>query len=310
MKITLIDSLHPSFVEALEKNGGFEINDRSEISSDAVVSVLADTEVLVVRSKIKITKEILDQAPRLKAIARAGAGMDNIAEDQCRSRGIALFNAPEGNRRAVAEHVLAVILALFNKIIPSHLAIAHHEKWKREDSRGEELKGKTIGLIGCGHNGSETGQLLAQLGCTVLAYDKYRSADDFPHGIRSATLDEIAQHAEVLSLHVPLTAETRSWVNQEFLEAFHHPFWLVNASRGEVLDWASLPALLDSGKIRGVALDVFEQEPPFGHPVFENLQKRQNVVFSPHVAGWTVESYQKISEVLAAKLIHFQKNEA
>jgi len=308
MKITLIDSLHPAFVEALEKNGGFEINDRSEISSDAVVSVLADTEVLVVRSKIRITQETLDQAPRLKAIARAGAGMDNIDEAACRQRGIALFNSPEGNRRAVAEHVLGMILALFNKIIPSHLAIVHHEKWKREASRGEELEGKIIGLIGCGHNGSETGQLLSRLGCTVLAYDKYRSAEDFPQGIQPATLEEIAQHAEVLSLHIPLTAETRAWVNQEFLQAFQHPFWLVNASRGGVLDWASLPSLLDSGKIRGVALDVFEQEPPFGHPIFENLQKRQNVVFSPHVAGWTMESYQKISEVLASKLIHFQKN--
>lgn len=308
MKVTLIDSLHAAFVEALEKNGAFEINDRSEIPSDAVVSVLADTEILVVRSKVQVTAALLDAAPKLKAIARAGAGIDNIDETACRQRGIALFNAPEGNRRAVAEHVLGMILALFNKIIPSHLAIAHHEKWKREASRGEELEGKIIGLIGCGHNGSETGQLLSRLGCTVLAYDKYRSEEDFPLGIQPATLEEIAQHAEVLSLHIPLTAETRAWVNQNFLQAFQQPFWLVNASRGGVLDWASLPALMDSGKIRGVALDVFEKEPPFGHAIFENLQKRPNVVFSPHVAGWTKESYQKISEILATKLIHFQKN--
>ncbi len=308
MKVTLIDSLHAAFVEALEKNGGFEINDRSEIPSDAVVSVLADTEILVVRSKVRVTPPVLDAAPKLKAIARAGAGMDNIDETACRQRGIALFNAPEGNRRAVAEHVLGMILALFNRMIPSHFSLVYQEQWNREASRGEELLGKTVGLLGCGHNGSETGQLLSRLGCTVLAYDKYVSPDSFPEGVQPATLEEISKRAHVLSLHIPLTEETRGWVNHDFLRTFQQPFWLVNASRGEVLDWNTVPMLLDSGKIRGLALDVFEKEPPFGHPVFENLQKRPNVVFSPHVAGWTNESYQKISEILASKLIQFQKN--
>lgn len=308
MKVTLIDSLHAAFVEALEKNGGFEINDRSEIPSDAVVSVLGDTEILVVRSKVRITAAILDAAPKLKAIARAGAGMDNIDEAACRQRGITLFNAPEGNRRAVAEHVLGMILALFNRMIPSHISLVNQEQWNREAGRGEELLGKTVGLLGCGHNGSETGQLLSQLGCTVLAYDKYVSPDSFPEGIQPSTLEEISKRAHLLSLHIPLTEETRGWVDHDFLRTFQHPLWLVNASRGEVLDWNAVPALMDSGNIRGVALDVFEKEPPFGHPVFENLQKRPNVIFSPHVAGWTNESYQKISEILASKLIQFQKN--
>jgi len=308
MKVTLIDSLHPSFIDALEENGGFEINDRSEILPEAVVSILGDTHVLVVRSKIQITAEILNAAPQLLAIARAGAGMDNIDEPACREKGIVLLNAPEGNRRAVAEHVLGMILALFNKIVPSHLALSAHQTWNREASRGVELAGKTVGLIGCGHNGSETGKLLVKMGCTVLAYDKYRSPQQFPEGVRYATLEEIANNAEILSLHVPLTHETQGWIDASFLKSFRNSIWLINASRGGILEVEGLAALLESGKIRGLALDVFEKEPPFELPFFHELRERSNVLFSPHTAGWTIESYRKISEILAAKLIHFQKN--
>lgn len=310
MKVTLIDSLHAAFVDALKLNGGFEIDDRSDFDSEAVVSILLNTEVLVVRSKISIDKNLLDAAPALKAIARAGAGMDNIDEKECLKRGIALFNAPEGNRRAVAEHVLGMLLALFNKTVLSHQSIAQKSEWNREAGRGEELFGKTIGLIGCGHNGSETGQLFARMGCSVLAYDKYLAADQYPVGVKPATLQEISEQAEVVSLHVPLTEETQGWIDEGFLNTFRRPIWLVNACRGGVLNWDSIPSLLDLGKIRGIALDVFPTEPPFQNEVFNALKDRPNVLFSPHVAGWTVESYQKISEVLASKLIHFQKNGA
>lgn len=310
MKVTLIDSLHAAFVDALKINGGFEMDDRSDIAPEAVVSILPNTEVLVVRSKIFIDKNVLDAAPALKAIARAGAGMDNIDEKECIKRGIALFNAPEGNRRAVAEHVLGMLLALFNKTVPSHQFIAQKNEWNREAGRGEELFGKTIGLIGCGHNGSETGKLLVNLGCKVMAYDKYLAADQYPEGVKPATLQEISEQAEVVSLHVPLTEETQGWIDGEFLNKFHRPIWLVNACRGGVLNWDSIPSLLDLGKIRGIALDVFPTEPPFQNGVFNALKDRPNVLFSPHVAGWTVQSYQKISEVLASKLIHFQKNGA
>lgn len=299
---TLLDDLHPAFAEALTASGKFELHDHSGCRASEVTDLLANTELLVVRSKVFIGKEVLDAAPKLKVIARAGAGTDNIDEAICRERNIWVLNAPEGNRRAVAEHVLGVTLNLLNRISNSHEEVALQGYWRRESNRGIELQGRTVGIIGYGNNGEETARLLSAFGCKVLAYDKYRSG--FGDGyVEESNLHRIFDEAEVVSLHIPLTEETHGLVNADFLHRFQHRIWLVNAARGPIVVVRDLADAIHSGRVRGAALDVFEEEPPFNHPDFRELVYSGKVLFTPHVAGWTVESYKRISDVLAEKVL-------
>lgn len=300
----IIDDLHPAFRGALENDGRFFINDRPEIKPGAVVDVLENIQLLVVRSKCFVSEELLNQAPQLKAIARAGAGVDNIDVEACNNRQIAIFNAPEGNKQAVAEHVLAQTLALLNHTVTSHLEMVFDKRWNREANRGEELYGKTIGIVGCGHNGSATARVFHALGCRVLGYDKYKKPHEFPSFMESVSLDQIFQQADVVSMHIPLTNETNGFANDLFFHQFEKKIWFINASRGGVLIPDSLIKALENDRVRAAALDVFEQEPPFQSSAFETLAASRRVLFSPHVAGWSTRSYQKISTVLAEKVIN------
>lgn len=302
-RILFIDDVHPALTERLALVAGVEIDYRPNIKAEEVPAALRTAHGLVVRSKVFLDAHLLAAAPKLQFIARAGAGMDNIDEAVARSLGIRLFNAPEGNRQAVAEHVVGMLLTLFNKLREADAAV-RAGTWDREAHRGLELQGKTVGLIGYGNNGQSTARLLYAFGCKVLAYDKFKTgfSDAF---VKEASLEQLFEKAEILSLHLPLTGESRGMVNANFLGAFERLQWLVNASRGEIVVLADLADALEAGHLKGACLDVLENEKPnqWNGLLMQRLFAQPKVLFSPHVGGWSVESYRKISEVLADKLL-------
>jgi D-3-phosphoglycerate dehydrogenase len=302
--LLIVDDVHPCLLEQLGKVPDLELDYRPDLPADEVASALKSCHGLVIRSKIQLTGSVLAAAPQLQMIARAGAGMDNIDEAAAQALGIRLFNAPEGNRQAVAEHVVGMLLALFNQLRQADAQV-RQGTWERETNRGIELHGKTVGIIGYGNNGSATAKALHGLGCKVLAYDKYKQGFDNPSA-REVSMEQLFEAAEVLSLHVPLTPESKGMVNVDFLGAFEKPIWLVNASRGEIVQLPDLADALYNGRVRGACLDVLEVENPsaWDKALMQRLFNHPAVLFSPHVAGWTVESYRKISEVLADKLLN------
>lgn len=303
MRILIIDDIHEVFLEKL-KVAGMEVDYQPTMTLEELFPILEDYEGLVLRSKIKVTSSIMDQAKNLKFIARAGAGMDNIDELYAQSKGIQLLNAPEGNRNAVGEHMVGMLLSLFNHLHTSHLEIKEG-KWLREENRGIELRERTIGLIGYGNNGEAMAKCLSGFGVRILAYDKYKSGFGNEYVIES-TLEDIAMYADVLSLHVPLTPETFEMVNADFLNSFLKPIYLLNGSRGEVVVLPALVEALREGKVLGAVLDVLpiEEFPALeAQPWFKEITTHPNVLLTPHVAGWTVESYFKIANVLADKII-------
>lgn len=302
-KVLIVDEVHPSMEEGLS-NLGFVVETRTDLSLAEFSSILPSYEGLVVRSKFKITSEILKDTS-LAFIARAGAGLDLLDVDACLSRGIAVFSANEGNSDAVAEHVIGQLLSLAHKLHTSDTEV-RHGLWEREGNRGFELKGKTIGIIGYGNMGKAVASRLSSFGMKILAFDKYVPSADFP-----ATMEQIYEQADILSLHVPLTFETRGLVSVEFLAAFKKPIILINSSRGPIAPLEPLLLGLRTGKIKGLALDVLPNEKltswsPVEKELFHEIAAYPATIFSPHVAGWTTESYYKINEVLLDKIkAHF-----
>jgi D-3-phosphoglycerate dehydrogenase / 2-oxoglutarate reductase len=303
--VLFADSVHSALTLRLEAMGygcAHDYISPPEILSRQHMAV----EGIVIRSRFHITREVMDMFPTLRWIARSGSGLENIDRVAANERGIQLFNSPEGNRDAVAEHAMGMLLSLLNHL-PRANAEVKARQWNREKNRGTELKEKTVGIIGYGVMGEALALRLASFGCTVLAYDKYKS------GFSSAivvecTLDSLMQQADIISLHVPLTAETRGLLNDHFFNQLGKPVWLINTSRGPVVETEALNKALESGKVRGAALDVLEfEESSFekiqlDQPSFARLAEFDNVLLSPHVAGWTVESYEKLSTVLADKI--------
>lgn len=307
MKVLFIDTVHEILQQRLESKG-VQCIDGSRLPFEACKAALKGVDGIVIRSRFRMDEQLLSAAPDLKFIARSGAGMENIDEVYCRDRNIVLFNAPEGNRTAVAEHALAMILSLFNQLKKGDAEI-RKGIWDREGNRGVELTGKTVGIIGFGNNGSAFAKVLRGFDCTILAYDKYRSGfgDAF---VQESTLEELYAQAEVISFHIPQNEETLFWADDAFFNAVKNPFYLVNLSRGKIVRTRSLVQALESGKVKGAALDVLEYESSsfekvFGEempPDFQYLVNSDNVVLSPHVGGWTNESYFKLSNVLADKI--------
>ena len=303
-KVLIVDEVHPSMTEGLT-NLGFEVETRTDLNLAEFVSILPSFDGLVVRSKFKITAEILTDSA-LTFIARAGAGLDLLDVDACLSRGIAVFSANEGNSDAVAEHVIGQLLSLAHKLHTSDTEV-RHGLWEREGNRGFELKGKTIGIIGYGNMGKAVASRLSSFGMTILAYDKYAPSVDFP-----ATMEQIFEQADLLSLHIPLTAETHGLVSINFIDSFKKPILLLNSSRGSITPLEPLLHGLRSGQIKGLALDVLPNEKlsswsPVEKELFTEIAAYPATIFSPHVAGWTTESYYKINEVLLEKIkAHFQ----
>ncbi|RIW14432.1 phosphoglycerate dehydrogenase [Algoriphagus lacus] len=304
MKILIIDEMHLSMVEMLEKDG-HQVTYSPKITRSEILEQVGNFEGLIIRSKTPMDRELLEKAVNLKFIGRAGAGLDQIDLDYLVERGVKLFHAAKGNRDAVAEHAIGGLLALFNHLIKADSEV-RKGVWDREGNRGHELMGKTVGIMGYGNMGKSFAKRLRGFGVSVLAYDKYKL--DFGNElVEEVNWEKLKSEADILSIHVPLTSETRNFFTLEELKSFSKPFWLINTARGEVISFASLNAALDQGILRGAVLDVLENEKfqkftPEQKSEFEKLAVRENVVFSPHVAGWTFESYEKINQVLLKKI--------
>ncbi len=296
--------MHPSIIPLLEEEG-YTVDYRPDISREEILATIGSYTGLVIRSKTPIDRPLLERANQLKFVARAGAGLDNIDLEFLESHQISLYHAPEGNRDAVGEHAVGMILALFNKYLQSDAQI-RNGIWDREANRGEELSGKTVGIFGYGNMGKAFAKRLRGFNVRILAFDKYVEGfgDEY---VQESTFGEIQREADILSIHVPLTEETRYFFTVDVLERFSKPFYLVNTGRGEVISFDTLNEALSRNILKGACLDVLENErlhalSPSQQISFRSLAERPNVLFSPHVAGWTFESYEKINQVLIAKI--------
>ncbi len=304
MKCLIVDEMHDSIGPLLESIG-WEYDYQPGMGREDILRVIPAFEGLIIRSKTKVDRQLVSKARALKFIGRAGAGIDNLDVPVIEEAGIAILNAPEGNRNAVAEHTLGLVLGLLNNIVKSDDEI-RHRKWDREDNRGLELAGKTVGLLGYGFMGMAVAEKLACLGCKVLAYDKYKKkcSDRFATQV---DMEEIYKEADIFSIHVPLTMETKQLINTAYLDRFEKPIFLINTARGEIVDLEGLITSIEQGKVRAAALDVLENEKPAhmdGNQLitFNKLIKSEKIILTPHVAGWSLESYKKINEVLVGKI--------
>ncbi len=308
-RVSFIDTVHPVLRERLQL-AGFDCLDHTNLSIEELKAMLAEVNGIVIRSRFRMDQELLQHAPNLQFIARSGAGMENIDEAYCLSKRIRLYNAPEGNRNAVAEHALGMLLMLLNKLHTADREV-RQGMWDREGNRGIELEGKTVGIIGYGNNGEAFARKLVGFDVDVLAHDKYKLGFANPH-VAEVSMDELLHRSDVISMHVPLTEETRYMVNTGFVASAGKPFILINLSRGKVVSTEALLQGIEEGKVLGACLDVLEYEsssfeqwlsPQHMHPVMQKLMQRTEVVFSPHVGGWTHQSYFKLSNVLADKIL-------
>jgi D-3-phosphoglycerate dehydrogenase len=300
--ILIVDDLHPAFKERATALG-FEVDDRPLITRAETMDIISQYAGIAVRTKFQIDKELLDAGSSLTFVARAGAGLDNIDVAYAESKNITLLNAPEGNCDAVGEHAVGMLLSLANNFRNADQQI-RNGIWDREGNRGWELSGKTVGIIGYGFMGQSFARKLSGFGVKVIAYDKYKTgfSDNFAAEV---SMEEIVKHSDVLSLHIPLTAETRQMVDEEYLYHFRKPIYFLNTARGEVVNTQAVLDAIGKGKIMGAGLDVLEVEkfPKLGEQTwYEDLIASGRVLLTPHVAGWTFDSYRKISEVLADKL--------
>jgi D-3-phosphoglycerate dehydrogenase / 2-oxoglutarate reductase len=300
--ILIVDDIHPIFIEQAEAMG-YRCDYQPKIKAEEAYAIIGNYEGLVIRSKFLVNKMVLDLAKSLRFICRAGAGMDNIDENYANEKRIALINAPEGNMDAVGEHAVGMLLSLMNNFNRADAEI-RKGVWKREANRGYELKGKTVGIIGYGFMGKSFAKKLSGFEVKVIAYDKYKTGFSDQY-VREVSMEEIVKHSDVLILHVPLTSETNGLVNDEYLFHFKKPIFLLNTSRGKVVKTQAVLNAIKAGKILGAGLDVLEVEkfPALGEqPWFDELRKSGKVLLTPHVAGWTFDSYRRISEVMAEKL--------
>lgn len=307
MKILHLDENHPLLISQLA-DAGF-INDEDFTSpKKEVEKILFKYEGIVLRSRFKIDKEFMDAGPNLKFIARLGAGLESIDVGHAEKIGIVLLSAPEGNRNAVGEFTLALLLSLFNKLNKVNSEVRMGE-WNREANRGVELDGKTVGLIGYGNMGKAFAEKLIGFSCEVICFDILENVGD--RIVTQVSLKEFQQRVDVVSLHTPLTPLTNNMVNAEFIDQFKKSFWLLNTARGQIVVTADLVSALKTGKIKGAGLDVLEYEKSSFESLFlseempkvlSELMKMENVILSPHIAGWTEESKVKLARVIADKI--------
>jgi D-3-phosphoglycerate dehydrogenase len=307
-KILVTEDIHQIYFDELA-SANILVDDRSNINSkDELKALLPLYDGMLVRSKFFVDEDLIAGAKNLKLIARAGAGMDNIDEIYCQENKITLINAPEGNRDAVAEHVIGMLLNLMRHISKSNAEIKNGI-WLREENRGIEIGGKTIGIIGYGNTGKALAKKLSGFGVQVIAYDKYLTnySDQF---VQEVSLNELQNRADIISIHVPLTVETKYLIDAAFLANLKTGVVILNASRGPVLQTAALIQYINNGKVAYAALDVLENEKidqlnAAEQATFDLLCKESKVLLTSHIAGWTEASYYKIASVLAQKTIQF-----
>lgn len=320
MKILHLDKNHPLLIKQLAA-AGHENEENYTISKSEAQAIIHNYDGIVIRSRFTIDKPFLDAAVNLKFIARVGAGLESIDIPYATNKGIHLINAPEGNRNAVGEHALGMLLCLFNKLNLADASVKSG-KWQREIHRGIELEGKTVGLIGYGNMGKAFAKKLKGFDCEVLCYDILENVEN--DNARQVSLQELQRKTDVLSLHTPWTPLTNKMVDKKFINAFAKAFYLINTARGKSVVTADLVAALQSGKIKGAALDVLEYEKLSFESLFNTsdspetvqepsinelpkalgyLLQAQNVLLTPHVAGWTVESKEKLAQTIVDKIL-------
>jgi D-3-phosphoglycerate dehydrogenase len=307
MKILLADSNHSILHETLIRSG-FECDLFWDKSAKELISILPNYDALVIRSKFKVSKEIIDNCQNLKCIGRVGAGMENIDVDYAHSKNIICVSVPEGNRDALGEHAIAMLLMLFTNLKKADTEV-RKGIWLRAENRGIEIKDKTIGVIGYGNMGSSFARKLIGFDCKILVYDKYISgfSNEF---ITETTLENIFEECDVVSLHVPLTKETEFMINSSFINKFKKNIYVINTARGKSLNTSDLVEALKSGKVKGACLDVFEYESISFEQIENNeipeplryLINSDKVILSPHIGGWTHESNYRMSKLIAEKI--------
>ncbi|MGB7528764.1 NAD(P)-dependent oxidoreductase [Sphingobacterium cellulitidis] len=305
MNILIVDDIHEILLQKLDK-AGISYSYQPDFTREQAEEQIPNFDGLIIRSKFQVDKEFIDINPNLKMIGRAGAGMDNIDEAYAASKGIFLIPANEGNRDAVGEHMIGMLLSLMNNLNRGNREIREGQ-WNREENRGYELKGRTVALIGYGHNGQAMAKKLSGFDVNVIAYDKYKTGFSDQYATE-VSMEEVVRRADVLSFHIPLTRETKGMVDDEYLFHFRKSIFFLMGARGGIVNVPAVIKKLDEGKIIGAAFDVLpvEKFPALGEQSwYQNLIERDNVLLSPHVAGWTFESYFKLSDVLADKIIAF-----
>jgi len=307
MRVLFLDTVHP-YLESHLVRMGHQCEDGSLWTKTEILARIHAFDGVVIRSRITINRELLDAATKLRFVARSGAGMENIDEAYAKQLGIRCINAPEGNRDAVGEHAIGMLLTLFNRINLADREV-RSGLWLREENRGVELLGRTVGIIGYGNTGRAFAKRLSNFGVLTYAFDAWKKNYSDEYVIETG-MGSIFEEAEIVSLHVPLTDATHHLVNDEFFQRLHNPVYLINTSRGQVVDTAALVRAIENGKVLGACLDVLEYEgTSFEHllegetpEALQYLLDSPKVILTPHVAGWTQESYMKLSQVLAEKI--------
>lgn len=308
IKILHIDSNNPLLWNQLQQ-AGFTNEEDFASSKEEIESKIQNYNGIIIRSRFKIDRQFIDKATNLQFIARVGAGLESIDCDYAESKGIHLIAAPEGNRNAVGEHALGMILSLFNKLNRAD-KLVREGKWIREGNRGYELEGKTIGLIGYGNMGKSFAKKLSGFDVKVLCYDIQENVGD--DNATQVSLSELQKKSDVLSLHIPWTPQTDKMVNSNFINQFSKSFWFINTSRGNNVKTDDLVAALQSGKILGAGLDVLEYEKLSFENLFIDAEKpaafqyllqAENVLLTPHIAGWTFESHEKLAQTIVDKIV-------
>lgn len=305
MKILLLDSNHPLITEQLLAKG-FVLEEDFTSSYDEVLQKINQYDGIIIRSRIPLDKNFLENAPNLKFIARVGAGMENIDLETAKNLGISLINSPEGNRDAVAEHVVAMLLILMNRLFIASEEVKNGI-WKREENRGDELLGKTFGIIGYGNMGKATAKRLSGFGVEVIFHDILPDLED--EFAKQVSLEELQERADILSLHIPLDVSTEFLVDENFISKMKKNFYLVNTARGKNVKTSALVDALKSGKVKAAALDVLEYE----KSSFENLEtnnedlqfllESDQVIVTPHISGWTHQSKEKLAQFIVDKIV-------
>ena len=300
-----VDKNHPILIEGLKKLG-YKNDEHYNSDLNTILDIIKNYNGLVIRSRFEIDKNFIDKAKNLDFIARVGSGTENINISYANSKNISIINAPEGNKDAVGKHTLGMLLSLTRNLFNANESIKKGI-WEREKFRGHEINGKTVGIIGYGNMGKSFADKLKGFNCNVICYDIKKNLGDT--NCNQVSLKKLRDESQIISLHVPYNLSTKKMINKDFINKMKNPFWLINTSRGNVINTDDVIESLKSKKILGAGLDVLEYESSSFESIFKNnnpslnyLLNAENVILSPHIAGWTYESHKKLAKVILDKI--------